>query len=47
MMQHHKYSYSDIENMLAWERQVYMTLLSGYVKEENERLRLEAQTKRR
>lgn len=47
MMQHHKYGYSDIENMLSWERQIYVTLLNGYIQEENERLRLEAQTRRR
>lgn len=47
MMQHHKYAYSDIESMIAWERQIYVTLLTNYIMEENERLKLEAQTKRR
>lgn len=47
MMQHHKYGYNDIESMIAWERQIYVTLLNGYIKEENERLKLEAQTRRR
>jgi len=47
MMQHHKYGYNDIENMLAWERQIYVTLLTSYIKEENERIKLEAQTRRR
>lgn len=46
-MQHHKYSYSDIENMVAWERQIYVMLISNYLKEEAERLKLEAQTRRR
>ena len=36
-MQHHKYSYSDLENMLPWEREVYMSLLIEWIKEENER----------
>jgi hypothetical protein len=30
-MQHHKYSLSEIENMLPWERQVYTTLLIQYI----------------
>jgi hypothetical protein len=47
LMQHHKYSYSDIENMVAWERQIYVMLISNYLKEEAERLKLEAQTRRR
>jgi hypothetical protein len=46
-MQHHKYGYGDVENMMAWERQVYVSLLSNYLKEEAERLKLEAQTRRR
>ena len=36
-MQHHKYSYSDLENMLPWEREVYMSLLIQWIKEENEK----------
>ena len=36
-MQHHKYSYTDLENMLPWERQLYVTLLVNYVEEENEK----------
>ena len=38
-MQHHKYSYTDLENMLPWERQLYVTLLVNYVEEENEKQR--------
>ena len=41
MMQHHKYSLSDIENMMPWEREVYMTLLSQWVEQENERIKKE------
>ncbi len=36
-MQHHNYTYSDLENMLPWERRTYVTLLVKYVEEENER----------
>jgi hypothetical protein len=39
MMQHHKYSLSELENMIPWEREVYMTLVRQYVEEENTRLK--------
>lgn len=42
-MQHHKYSLSEIENMLPWERDIYLSLLINYIKEENERKRRENQ----
>ena len=37
LMQHHKYSYTDLESMLPWERQLYVTLLVQYVEEENDK----------
>ena len=42
-MQHHKYSLTELENMLPWEREVYIGLLSEWVKEENERIEKENQ----
>lgn len=27
LMQNHKYSLSELENMLPWEREIYLTLL--------------------
>ena len=41
MMQHHKYSLTELENMMPWEREVYMGLLMQWVKEENERIEKE------
>ena len=41
-MQHHKYSLTEIEAMLPWERDVYVSLLINYIKEENERKKREA-----
>tara|TARA_B000000557_G_C20631288_1_gene382319 strand:- start:218 stop:355 length:138 start_codon:yes stop_codon:yes gene_type:complete len=38
-MQHHKYSLTEIENMIPWERDVYVSLLVNYIKEENEKER--------
>lgn len=40
-MQHHKYNLSDIENMLPWEKNVYVTMLVNFIKEENEKLQQE------
>ena len=40
-MQHHKYSLGDIEGMIPWERDVYVGLLTNYIKEENERRKQE------
>ena len=35
LMQHHKYSLTEIENMMPWERDVYVTLLKQHIEEEN------------
>lgn len=42
-MQHHKYSLTEIENMLPWERDIYVSLLVSYIKQENERQREQSQ----
>jgi len=34
MMQHHKYSLTELENMLPWEREVYIGLLIKHLEEE-------------
>ena len=39
MMQHHKYSLSELENMMPWERDIYISLLVQYVEEENQKIR--------
>lgn len=39
LMQHHKYSLTELENMLPWERDVYLTLLIQHIEEENEKIR--------
>ena len=33
-MQHHKYSLSELENMIPWEREIYMDLLINHIKED-------------
>ena len=34
LMQHHKYSLTELENMIPWERDIYLTLLQQYIEEE-------------
>ena len=46
MVQHHKYSLTELENMLPWERNIYVTLLVNYLKEEKERLDLQRQSRK-
>ena len=36
-MQHHKYSLSELENMIPFERDLYVTLLVQWVEEQNEK----------
>jgi len=35
LIQHHKYNLTDLENMIPWEREIYVTLLHNYIEEEN------------
>lgn len=35
LMQFHKYSLTEIENMMPWERDIYLTLLRIHIEEEN------------
>ena len=35
LMQHHKYSLTEIEHMMPWEREVYLGLLNQHIEEEN------------
>ena len=38
LMQYHKYSLTDIENMLPFEREIYVAMLIQYLEEEKQRL---------
>ena len=39
MVQHHKYSLTELEEMMPFERDIYITLLGEFIKEENQRQR--------
>ena len=41
MMQHHNWSLTELENMIPWEREVYVALLMQFIKEEEERVKEE------
>ena len=38
MMQHHNYSLTELENMIPWEREIYIGLLMKYLEEEKKRI---------
>jgi hypothetical protein len=40
MVQHHKYSISEIENLYPFERDIYVDMLKEYLKQEQERLQV-------
>ena len=43
MMQHHNYSLDELDNMMPWEREIYIGLLMNYLKEEKEKMEQERQ----
>ncbi len=42
LMQHHKYSLTELDNLIPWEKDIYVTMLTDYIKEENEKRKREA-----
>ena len=41
MMQHHNYSLEELENMVPWEREIYIGLLMNYLRDEKEHVEQE------
>ena len=39
MIQHHKWSLPELEDMMPYERDIYVALLQKWVEEENEKIR--------
>ena len=35
MMQHHKYSLTELENMIPWEREIYVSLYNNMLRKKN------------
>jgi hypothetical protein len=47
LMQHHKYNLSDLEDMIPFERDIYIMLLSQHIEEENDRIQQQNQMHKR
>ena len=41
MMQHHNYSLTELEDMIPWEREIYIGLLMNFLNDEEERMEQE------
>jgi hypothetical protein len=39
MVQHHKWDLEQLENMIPWEREVYVQMLIEFIEEENDRIK--------
>lgn len=39
LMHHHKYSLTEIENLIPWEKFIYLELLMNVIREEQEQAR--------
>ena len=35
LMQHHKYSLTELDNMIPYEREIYIALLKNHIEEQN------------
>ena len=44
MVQHHKWSLTELEDMLPYERDIYVTMLTNWIREENERIKQQNQS---
>jgi hypothetical protein len=47
MVQHHKYSLTELESMIPWEREIYVAMLNEHIKEENDKLKQQQAKQRR
>lgn len=46
LMHHHKYSLTELDNLIPWEKRIYVSLLVAYIKEQNEKMKLEMAQRR-
>ena len=45
MIQHHNYSLIELENMIPWEREIYIGLLTNHL--DDEKKKIEAENRKR
>ena len=43
LMQHHKYSLTELNEMIPWERTIYLELLSNWLKEQEQKAKEQQQ----
>jgi len=36
-MQHHHYSLTELDSMMPWEREIYVSMIIQYIEEENKK----------
>ena len=46
MLQHHKWSLTELEDMVPFERDIYVILLKNWIEEENQRIEEQKQQQR-
>lgn len=47
LMHHHKYSLNELDNLIPWEKRIYVSMLVSFIKEQNEQMKLAMLQKRR
>jgi hypothetical protein len=48
LMHHHKYSLAEFDEMIPWEKQIYVKMLTDHIKEQNDKLKqIQMQNKNR
>jgi hypothetical protein len=46
-MQHHKYSLTEVENLIPWEKEIYITLLLNFLEEQKKEQEKQQQQQQR
>jgi hypothetical protein len=39
MMQNYHYNLTELDDMIPWEREIYVSMLKAHIEEENERIK--------
>jgi len=45
MVQHHNWSLTELEDMMPYERDIYVAMLKNWIEEENEKMKQQNQTR--
>jgi len=47
MLQHHKYNLTELDNLIPWEKSLYVNMLIRHIEEENEKLKQQMANRRK